>query len=125
MDFVDLGLPSGTKWKGSNQSGFYYFEDASRIFGRSLPTKEQWEELKAICQWTWTGKGYVIIGPNGNSITLPAMGVPSDCEAGKCGTYWSSTSTSRGYNYYMGFGETNMGVYSTDWYVQKSVRLVK
>lgn len=88
--YVDLGLPSGTYWKETNESGFYNYDNANK-----LPTKEQLEELKNECEWTWTGKGYKVTGPNGNSIFLPAAGL-LDCNGtvhsvGTRGCYWSST----------------------------------
>lgn len=93
--YTDLGLPSGTIWKNFNATGFYTYDEAVSQFGNRLPTKEQWEELKAECQWSWTGSGYKVTGPNGNSITLPAAG-NRDCNGsvysvGSNGGYWSST----------------------------------
>ena len=39
------------------------------------PSKEQWNELSAKCTWTGTDvKGYLVTGPNGGSIFLPAAG---------------------------------------------------
>ena len=96
--YVDLGLPSVTLWKNANEGGDYarytYNEAVSR-FGNKLPTKQQLEELKNKCMWTWTGRGYKVTGPNGNSIFLPAAG-QRDCDGGvsRVGThgyYWSST----------------------------------
>ncbi|MBP5650137.1 MAG: hypothetical protein J6X01_03555, partial [Bacteroidales bacterium] len=83
-EFVDLGLPSGTKWKSSNEmgngSGFYTFDEAVSAFGSQLPTKEQCEELIDKCTWTWQSNGsYKVTGPNGNSIILPAAG-GNDCD---------------------------------------------
>ena len=96
--YVDLGLPSGTIWKKANEGGNYarytYNEAVSR-FGNKLPTKQQLEELKSKCTWTWTGSGYKVIGPNGNSIYLPAAGSrypDGDVDwVGEKGHYWSST----------------------------------
>ena len=94
--YVDLGLPSGTLWKDTNESGgFYTYEETVNRFGDKLPTKEQCEELKDKCQWTWNGSGYEVTGPNGNSIFLPVAGY-RDCDgdvrvAGSYGGYWSST----------------------------------
>ena len=95
LGYTDLGLPSGTIWKNFNATGFYTYDEAVSQFGNRLPTKEQWEELKAECQWSWNGNGYNVTGSNGNSIVLPASGyrycdgsvdsVRSD------GGYWSST----------------------------------
>ena len=48
--YVDLRLPSGTKWKSSNETGFYTYEKAVNTFGDKLPTKKQCEELKDKCK---------------------------------------------------------------------------
>ena len=95
---VDLGLPSGTLWKNANEGGDnarYTYKEAVSRFGNKLPTKQQLEELKNKCTWTWTGSGYKVTGPSGESITLPAAGDRS-CEGtvycvGEIGRYWSST----------------------------------
>ncbi len=43
--YVDLGLPSGTKWKSVNEAGdengFYTYDEAIKAFGNKLPTKKQ------------------------------------------------------------------------------------
>ena len=93
--YVDLGLSSGTYWKETNESGFYSYGNAVSKFGNTLPTREQLEELKNECEWTWTGNGYKVTGPNGESIVLPAAG-RRFCDGdvsnvGMCGFYWSST----------------------------------
>ena len=93
--YTDLGLPSGTLWKNINAPGFYTYDEAILQFGDSLPSINHWEELWTECQWTWTGKGYKVIGPNGNFIILPAVGYRS-CTGdigrkGVHGYYWSST----------------------------------
>ena len=74
MKYIDLGLPSGTLWVDTNEEGYYTFDDAVEKYGNCLPTKEQLEELKTQCQWEWTGAGYKVTGPNGNSIVLSAAG---------------------------------------------------
>ena len=93
--YTDLGLPSGTIWKNFNATGFYKYDEAVSQFGKRLPSKAQWDELRAECQWSWTGSGYTVTGPNGNSITLPAEGWSnldgSVVEVGSTGMYWSST----------------------------------
>lgn len=102
LSFVDLGLPSGTLWKDKNESGgFYTYEQAMNKFRKNLPTKEQLEELKNSCQWSWIGNGYKVIGPNGNSIVLPAAGYryqgifdETVLHVGTIGSYWSSTPSS-------------------------------
>lgn len=62
-----------------------------------MPTKAQQDELREHCTWTWTTQngvnGYLVIGPNGNSIFLPVAG--NSCEELPCnaesGGYWSRT----------------------------------
>ena len=66
-----------------------------------LPTKAEFNELRNKCKWEWTElgskKGYRVIGPNGNSIFLPAAGWRSGSslyDADTNGRYWNSTSMS-------------------------------
>ena len=63
-----------------------------------MPSKEEFEELKTKCQWQWlrsTGRtGYIVKGPNGKSIFLPAAGHRYDTEStgnGEWGVFWSSS----------------------------------
>lgn len=74
QDYVDLGLKSGTKWKSTNEPGLIDYNTAINQYGGSIPTIYQWAELKSYCKWEWTGSGYIVTGPNGNHITLPANG---------------------------------------------------
>lgn len=106
-DYVDLGLPSGTLWKDSNEAGYYAYDEAVQKFGSRLPTKAQLEELKDKCTWTWTGNSYKVTGPSGNSIFLPTVGF-LDCGdneicVGTVGTYWSSTPSDSVYAWYLYF----------------------
>lgn len=127
---VDLGLPSGTLWKDKNEDGgFYTYEEALSKFGDKLPTKEQLEELNSKCQWTWTGSGYKVTGPNGNSISLPAAGY-RNCNGrvvnvGSDGHYWSSTPRGSDYAWRLGFGSGGVGMNLTDRCNGRSVRLVQ
>lgn len=127
--YVDLGLPSGTIWKKTNATGFYSYDEAVSQFGDQLPTKEQWEELKDMCDWTWTGKGYKVTGPNGNFIILPAAGRPYGTEVsgvGVYGYYWSSTYDKEDWVFFMYFYDIFINEGDTDHrYVAQSVRLVK
>ena len=101
--YVDLGLPSGTKWAtcnlGASSPSDYgeYFESIYNdvYYGRTgddivtkrwgtgwvMPTFDDFAELMNNCTWQWTtqnGKnGYVVRGRNGNSIFLPAAGLRS------------------------------------------------
>lgn len=60
--------------------------------GWRTPTVEDFEELINACKWEWQKtKGYLVIGPNGNSIFLPTTGFKCptllDSYVGK---YWAS-----------------------------------
>ena len=48
--------------------------------GWRMPTFSEIGELAEKCQWQWdeTKKGYLVTGPNGNSIFIPATGYYSD-----------------------------------------------
>ena len=124
--YTDLGLPSGTKWKNFNATGIYTYDEAVLQFGSRLPSKEQWEELKAECQWTWIGSGYKVIGPNGQSITLPAAGQASMDEVGSKGYYWSSTPNGLACAWILILHSYNVSM-NGDYYrhVENSVRLVQ
>ena len=160
-EYVDLGLPSGTKWATMNVGAespedygdyFAWGETATKSTYASstckwyvyyqgyftkycthsdlgtvdnitilelsddaanaswggdwrMPTKEDQDELRTQCTWTWEQKngvnGYTVTGSNGNSIFLPAAGYRNNSGlsgAGSYGNYWSSslfTSDSR------------------------------
>lgn len=127
--YVDLGLPSGTLWKTFNATGFYTYEEAVNQFGTRLPTKEQWEELKAECRWQWTDGGYKITGNNGNTMILPAAGW-RDCDSfvggvGIGGNYWSSASRDSENALYLNFGSDGVDIISGSCCYGLSVRLVQ
>lgn len=52
------------------------YDSAHVLWGGNwvMPTKEQLEELLEYCDFRATAYGYNVIGPNGNSIYLPALG---------------------------------------------------
>ena len=133
--YVDLGLPSGTKWKASNeinaddaQYDFFTYDEAVSRFGNRLPTKEQCEELNAVCQWMWNGSGYRVTGPNGNYIVLPAAGdrfcSGSVRYVGSNGSYWSSTPKDSDFAWVLGFFSGSVGMYNGSRCYGFSVRLV-
>lgn len=129
LGFVDLGLPSGTKWRSYNAPGMYTYEEAVNNFRTRLPTKEQWEELKSECQWVWNGNGYTITGPNNDTISLPVVGF-RNCDgtvsgSKSAGNYWSSTPYNSSYAWEMYFGAGGTSVYRTKMCYIESVRLVK
>lgn len=73
LEFIDLGLPSGTKWANLDSDVRYdcgcYNRYTEEVEG--IPTKEQWKELRKECEWIWNdGFGYKVVGPNKNYIFL-------------------------------------------------------
>ena len=77
-----------------------------------MPSYDQQTELRKKCTWTWTtrnGKnGYEVVGPNGNSLFLPAAGFCGGASLGDAGSYgyfWSRTLYASGPDvaYYLGF----------------------
>ena len=63
-----------------------------------MPTKAEQDELRTKCKWVWTTlngvNGYKVIGPNGNSIFLPAAGYMNGRDlvnAGSSGLYCSGS----------------------------------
>lgn len=128
---VDLGLPSGTLWRDKNEEGgFYTYGQAMAKFGDRLPTKEQFKELTSKCQWSWTGSGYKVTGPNGNSITLPAAGYLG-CDDGRVssvgysGNYWSSTPDIPAYAWFLWLDSGDVRVSQFYRCIGRSVRLVQ
>lgn len=127
--FVDLGLSSGTLWKDRNEDKRYTYDEAVSQFGSRLPTKAQWEELKAECRWTWNGSGYKVTGPNGNSIVLPAEG-GRRCDGsvdgvGSDGLYWSSTPKDSDFAWSLDFNSSCENVDNLLRCIGQSVRLVQ
>ena len=100
--YIDLGLPSGRLWASENAEGYYTYDEAKEKFGELLPKPEAFEELWRECRWLWDvkNKGMVVVGPNKNTIFLPASGY-SDYfsggieNVGSGGDYWSDTSLSQ------------------------------
>lgn len=128
--YVDLGLPSGTLWKDKNEEGgFYTYDQAMAKYGSNLPTKEQLEELKSACSWSWTGSGYKVTGPSGESIVLPAAGY-RDCgggvhRVGTYGDYWSSTPNGSEYAWYLYFISSEVDFNNYNRCIGQSVRLLR
>ncbi|MCQ2142989.1 MAG: DUF1566 domain-containing protein [Bacteroidales bacterium] len=66
--------------------------------GWRMPTAGEFRELVEKCEWTWTlgePNGFVVKGPNGNSIFLPAAGFQLEdilAIRGTGGFYWTSTA---------------------------------
>lgn len=83
-----------------------------------MPTVAEWSELINKCTWEWTTAGYLVTGPNGNSIFLPAAGGRARTtlhETGSHGHYWSS-SLSTDYPYWAYFISFKSGNVYRDYY---------
>lgn len=138
--YVDLGLPSGTKWKAANETNpndennFYTYDSAMETFGGQLPTREQFEELISLCTFTWDPDrkgGNFVSTVNGNSIFLPAAG-GRFCNGGvdgvgSGGCYWSSTpdGSEDAWGHLFNSGGVSMYGYGYDRCSGRSVRLVQ
>jgi len=128
--YVDLGLPSGTLWKQQNESGYYTYDEAVNIFGNQLPERHHFVELQNECTWIWMDDyGYKVVGPNGNSITLPAAG-GRDCTGdvgylGTYGYYWASTPLDSGNAWYLYFNSSGVSMNGSHRCLGLSVRLVQ
>lgn len=137
--YVDLGLTSGTLWKSKNEASrnsahfsYFTFDEAKSLYGSSVPTREQWEELRRECQWKWfPANTYHVYGPSGDSILLSGAGRIScegrnDHTADMCGFYWTSDAFDEetAQSVYFDYGQTPVfnKVYRCCGY---SVRLVK
>lgn len=127
--YVNLGLPSGTLWKDRNEDKRYTYDEAVNVFGLKLPSKDQFDELKSKCNWVWIGKGYKVIGPNGNAIILPAEGLQlcdgTIDEMGSNGNYWTSESNGVKKAYQFFFRSRKKKSCSIERCTAQSVRLVQ
>ena len=95
--YVDLGLPSGTKWADRQDDLLYSYDQAITAFGARMPSLADWKELVDECRWDWDDQrcGYEVTGPNGNSIFLPAAGAlapggETNVLNGASGHYWAA-----------------------------------
>lgn len=133
--FVDLGLPSGTKWKRINEdeNDYFTFGEALKEFGKkSLPSNEDFEELLENCRSEWDDarKGRIFIGPNGNNIFFPALGYRAKSgstviNGGSSGYYWSSSISGEQFAIFLYFDSNKVDAgYNCRW-CGNSVRLVQ
>lgn len=72
MDWVDLGLPSGTLWAVEDFATSMTFYQARMCLKGLLPSREQAYELKTCCVIRWDSETsqLVFTGPNGNTIAF-------------------------------------------------------
>lgn len=127
--YVDLGLPSGLLWKAENEPDRMDYNAAVAKYGKELPTATQFQELIDKCDWKWSGSGYKIFGPNGNTMTIRAKGY-YDCfnsfySDGEGGYYWSSTAGDNQYRQHLYFTSKNISIGGHPECCLLSVRLVK
>ena len=139
IEFVDLGLPSGTLWAKHNvcahkRRHFTHSQamEIARDLHCKLPLKENFEELINLCKWKWMklfGKvaRYKVTGPSGKSIFLSASGYDGTTliYSGISGYYWSADFYSNFNVYCLYFDSSSkyMNYYSR--YCGRSVCLTK
>lgn len=70
IEWIDLGLPSGTLWAKEDSGTPLPFNMARNRYSLSLPSKNHAQELKHHCVRSWNSHTNRIqfTGPNGNSI---------------------------------------------------------
>lgn len=75
IEWVDLGLPSGTLWAKNDSLESVPFQAIHTAFYSFLPTQKQAYELYNYCsrEASSSGKQLVFTGPNGNSIAFPLV----------------------------------------------------
>ncbi len=111
-------------------------DDAAHVYWGGdwrMPTRAEQDELRTKCTWTWTSQngvnGYKVVGPNGNSLFLPAAGYryySALSFAGSNGYYWSSSLSSYYSHdaYELYFGSGSYGWDDSGRYCGRSVRPV-
>ena len=90
IQYVDLGLPSGTLWSRTSLQYEHYGYKQTKVsyydaLNMQIPTVEQWEEVRKFCHCD----GLNIIGPNGGRIgygiapgLYPIYSLGEHCEEG-------------------------------------------
>lgn len=126
--YVDLGLPSGTKWKSTNEDGVYTYLSAKYYFGDALPNSAQFDELLYNCTWRWTGKGFRVTGPNNNYIFFPFDGY-ADCDenmhnVGVSSFLWTINGAGSNWAYGCWLSDSQKDILENDNCIGGSVRLV-
>ena len=147
--YVDLGL--SVKWADCNvgasapkEDGSYFTWTRSRMSFANvvekelngwkgnwrLPTVTEFTELLNRCKWIWNSQGYYkVVGPNGNSIILPAAGFRNGKtlnDVNEGGYYWCSSPYDGGAQdaYYLYFYSGDHTVTWGSIGVERSVRFV-
>lgn len=118
-----------------NKTELELADDAAYVnWGKNwrMPTKAQFDELRAECTWQWNGSGYLVTSKkNGATLILPAAGLSGGGSllvlSGSYGYYWSR-SLYPGYSHYAFNLYFNSGHVNTDYrsrFGGKSVRAVR
>lgn len=76
IEWIDLGLPSGTLWAKEDRGTSLPFNIARNKYLQSLPSKNHAQELRSHCERSWDSRTNRIqfTGPNGNSICFQCKG---------------------------------------------------
>lgn len=72
IEWIDLGLPSGTLWAPSNYASRVSFDSAYQGYHKHLPATTDATELKTCCTRAWCAKSKTMTftGPNGNTLSF-------------------------------------------------------
>lgn len=132
-EYVDLGLPSGTKWKYRNEAGLYHIDVAMKKYADCLPTKEQFEEINSYCKVEWQGTGVIVTGPNGNRIFFPVNKIErenscygeTELKLLNVGDYFYYKPSGMSYHPWVRINSYGIGVWESSSWDRASVRLVK
>lgn len=127
QDYVDLGLPSGTLWKKTNESEKLDYNSAFSKYGQKMPSRDHIVELDTYCTFEWTGNGYKVTGKNGNYIFLPATEFGERVRDGIGGSYWlySSVDKNSGAAPILCFGPNSINFGSGLANYPNTIRLIK
>lgn len=76
VEWVDLGLPSGTLWAKEDTGGMMSFASALWTYGGHIPSRTDADELQECCTKVWDedSNALVFTGPSGQSISFTCQG---------------------------------------------------
>lgn len=86
MEWIDLGLPSGTLWARDDVDSKTSFLGAKKSYGSHVPSRANAYELSQCCTKKWDESTHALVftGPNGNTLSFPCK------ESNK--SYWLNAS---------------------------------
>ena len=128
--FIDLGLPSGTKWRELNEPDLMTYDDAVAAYGKQLPTQKQFTELYEKCEWkALKDGGYKVVGPNGNWVIFPLTGFincTGEFRGEKdFGDYWTATKKGDGEAWRVVFNDKGVKILAHTSCYARGIRLVE